>query len=58
MERRDHGAGGDLEGLHDERPDEQREQDRDEDRLEILPPDRLAAGGRGGLRGDRRLGDG
>ena len=41
QEGRDHRAGGDLERLDDERPDEQREQHRDEDRLGVLAEDGL-----------------
>ena len=36
-----HRAGRNLEGLDDERPDEQREHDRDDQRLEVLARDRF-----------------
>src|SRR5438093_1878991 len=42
-ERVHHGAGGDGEGLHDERTDDERQQDRDRDRLGVLADDGLPA---------------
>ena len=42
LQRRDHRAAGDLEGLDDERAERHRDRDRDEDRLGVLPDLALA----------------
>src|SRR5262249_46366072 len=48
LERRQHGSRWNLEGLHDERADGQREQQRDAERLGVLAHLRLALRNRGG----------